>query len=203
MKNLIEIGRINSIKHKEKRQMELRKWIAAMEFLLFGDGVASLVLANEGGRLSVGEIVEVTNLREKDYLAGYTRLTALNEPFKFGLYSHLDKEIPTLGVEYISTILRKLLKGNVEKSLNAAKKLAVHTGSQKILNLIAEQYQIPSQKLEDSHEVLREYGNLAGASLPFILEKITAKHNLARNDTIVTLGYGWGFSASGTILRQV
>jgi len=202
IKDVMEISQINLIKDKAKRQMELRKWIAAMEFFLFGDGVASAIVARKGNGLSVNKIVEVTNLRKKHYLAGYARLAALNEPFKFGFYSHLDKEIPKLGVKYTSLALKKLLGKKAENIAKDAKKWAVHTGSEKILNLIAEQHQIPYEKIKESYELLKGYGNLAGASLPFILEKIVSGNKFSKGDTILMLGYGWGFSSSAALLES-
>lgn len=201
VKDLTEISEVNMIKDKDKRQMELRKWIATMEFFLFGDGVASLIVAKNGDGPSINKTVEITNIAEKDYLAGYGRLSTLNEPFKFGFYSYLDKEIPKLGVKYTSLVLKKLLGKNHEKTMKAAKKLAVHTGSEKILNRLAEHYEIQHKKLRESHEVLREYGNLAGASLPFILEKIVSENKFSKGDIILMLGYGWGFSASACLLE--
>jgi predicted naringenin-chalcone synthase len=202
MKDLMEIGKINSLKPESKKQAELRKWIAAMEFFLFGDGVASIVVANDGGSgLSVGKVVEITNLEDRDYLAGYARLAALNEPFKFGLYSHLDRKIPEFGVRYLSIVLERLFGEDVGGSLKAARKLAVHTGSEKILRKISEHYRVEPEKLEESFEVLREYGNLAGASLPFILERMVSKGKLVEGDTVLALGYGWGFSASACSLK--
>lgn len=201
IKDVIEIGRIKSIKNEDKRQMELRKWIAIMEFFLFGDGIASIIVAKEGNGLSISKMVEATNLRNDDYLTGYVRLAALNKPFKFGFYSHLEKEIPELGIRYISKVLKKLSGRNDESLIKATKKLAIHTGSQKILNQIAEHYRIQLEKLEESHEVLREYGNLAGASLPFILEKIVSRNKFTEGDSILMLGYGWGFSASACLLE--
>jgi len=201
MKDVMEISKINQIKDKAKRQMELRKWIATMEFFLFGDGVAAVILAREKEGLSVEKIVEVTNLNKKDYLAGYARLTALNEPFKFSFYSHLAREIPELGAKYTSLALKRLLAKNAEKTIKAAKKWAVHTGSEKILHQIAKHHEIPYEKIRESHEVLKEYGNLAGASLPFILEKIVTDGKLLRDDIILMVGYGWGFSASACLLK--
>ena len=96
--------------------------------------------------------------------------------------------------------LKKLLGKNAGNTIKTAKKLAVHTGSEKILNLMAEHYRIQHEKLKESHEVLRGYGNLAGASLPFILEKIVSGNKFSKGDIILTLGYGWGFSASACLL---
>jgi predicted naringenin-chalcone synthase len=201
VKNLMEISQINAMKDEEKKRMELRKWIATMEFFLFGDGVASLVVSKDGDGLSVNKIVEVTNLDSKDYLAGYARLAVTNEPFKFGFYSHLDKEIPRLGGKYTSAALKRLLGKNAEKVVKDAKKWAIHTGSEKILNVLAEKNHIPHEKLEESYEILREYGNLSGASIPFILEKIVSKSELSNGDIVLTVGYGWGFSASACLLE--
>jgi len=201
LKGVVGIREIRSLKNKRKQKMELRRWIATMEFFLFGDGVASCVISKEGDGLSVKKVVNVTNFRENDYLLGYARIAVLNEPFKFGFYSHLGKEIPKLGVEYTALALKKLLGKNAETVMKAAKKWAIHTGSRKILNLMAEHYQIPHEKLKESHEVLKEYGNLSGASLPFILEKIVSENKFSTGDIILVLGYGWGFSASACMLE--
>ncbi|MBE0520325.1 hypothetical protein IBX35_04715 [Candidatus Bathyarchaeota archaeon] len=201
LKDVVGIHQVKLIKDNRKQKMELRRWIATMEFFLFGDGVASCVIAKEGDGLSVNKVVNVTNFRENDYLVGYARIAALNEPFKFGFYSHLGKEIPKLGVEYTALALKKLLGKNSEHTMENAKKWAIHTGSRKILNLMTEHYGISHEKLKESHEVLNEYGNLSGASLPFILEKIVSKNKLSKGDIILVLGYGWGFSASASLLE--
>jgi predicted naringenin-chalcone synthase len=125
----------------------------------------------------------------------------LNEPFRFGFHSHLGKEIPDLGVEYTSLALRRLFGKQAKSEMKAAKKWAVHTGSEKILAALARHHGTEKEKLRESHEVLRENGNLAGASLPFILDKIASTTRFSRGDTILMLGYGWGFSASVGLLE--
>ncbi len=201
LRDVMGIRQIRLIKDETKQQMELRKWIATMEFFLFGDGVASCVVAREGDGLSVDKVIDVTNFRENDYLAGYARIAALNELFKFGFYSHLGKEIPKLGVEYTALAIKKLLGKNAETTMKTAKKWAIHTGSEKILNMMTEHYKIPYEKLKESYEVLDEYGNLSGASLPFILEKIVSENKFSKGDIILMLGFGWGFSASACMLE--
>jgi len=201
IKDVMEISRINQMKNNARKQIELRKWIATMEFFLFGDGVAATIVANKGEGLIVRKIVEVVNLERKDYLAGYARLSTSNEPFKFGFHSHLDRKIPQLGVKYTTLALKRLLGTNFQSTVKKAKKWAVHTGSEKILNALAEHNGIEREKIRESHEILEEYGNLAGASLPFILEKIISSNDLTEDDTILMLGYGWGFSAGGAELE--
>jgi len=199
--DVMGIHEIGLIKDESRRQMELRKWIATMEFFLFGDGVAGCVMAREGDGLSVNKVIDVTNFGENDYLAGYARIAALNEPFKFGFCSHLDKKLPKLGVEYTALAVEKLLGKNAETVMKNAKKWAIHTGSEKILNMMTEHYKIPREKIKESYEVLDEYGNLSGASLPFILERIVSETKFSKGDIILMLGFGWGFSASACILE--
>jgi predicted naringenin-chalcone synthase len=201
MKAVTEISRINEFKDDRKRQMELRKWIATMEYFLFGDGAAAAIVANEGEGLAVRKTVEVTNVGEEDYLAGYARLASLPEPFKFGFHSHLDKEIPKLGVKYTGVALKKLLGKNAENTVRISKKWAVHTGSQKILDALAKHHGLEPEKLEESREILRMHGNLSGASLPFILERIVSTRKLSKGDLVLMLGYGWGFSAAASLLE--
>ncbi|MEM3127134.1 MAG: DNA topoisomerase I, partial [Candidatus Woesearchaeota archaeon] len=114
LKDVMEISQIRQIKDKAKQQMELQKWIATMEYFLFGDGVASVLVANEGNGIHVEKLVEVTNISRRDYLAGYARLSLLNEPFKFGFHSHLDKEIPKLGIQYTAEVIKKLFGDDAE-----------------------------------------------------------------------------------------
>jgi predicted naringenin-chalcone synthase len=202
MKDVMEISQINSIKEQGRKELELRKWVATMQFFLFGDGVAGAIIAKGDRGLSVKKIAEVINVEDKDYLAGYARLSSLNEPFKFGFHSHLDKDIPKLGVKYSGLVLERLLGENAGKTMDAVRKWAIHTGSAKILNALAEHHRIDREKLKESQEVLRECGNLAGASLPFILERIASGTKLSKGDIILMLGYGWGFSASACLLES-
>lgn len=201
LSEVMEIGKVNEITDQARRERELRKWVATMEYFLFGDGVAAAVVAKSGEGMRVDKIAEVTNVEEKDYLAGYARLACLDEPFKFGFHSHLDKEIPKLGVKYTGLALERLFGKNVAKMKNA-RKWAVHTGSQKILDALADHQDINHEKLQESHEILKDYGNLAGASLPFILEKIVSTTKFSKGDNVVMLGYGWGFSASACLLES-
>jgi predicted naringenin-chalcone synthase len=201
LKDVREVGKVNQIVDGIKRQMELRKWVATMQYFLFGDGAVAAVVANEGEGLAVTKTVEVTNVQVEDYMAGYARLAALEEPFRFGFYSHLDKEIPNLGVKYTGLALERLLGSRLRSTVKASRKWAVHTGSQKILEALARHHGVDPEKLKESRDVLKEHGNLSGASLPFILERIVADVKLSKGDILVMLGYGWGFSAAASLLE--
>jgi predicted naringenin-chalcone synthase len=203
IKNVLDIKKIRDIKDDKQREFELRKWIATLQFFLFGDGAASIIVTNNKGKLKVGDFVYITNLGEADYLTGYAKIISLNRPFSFEFHSYLSKNLPELGLKYTSKVLELLtMKYGFETIVNA-KKWVVHTGSRKILDSIAERYSVNREKLKESYEVLERYGNLGGASLPFILEKVTRSHGMASGDNIITLGFGWGFMADAGLLTLV
>jgi predicted naringenin-chalcone synthase len=201
LKGVMDIKQIIALKNEYQKTQELRKWVATIQFFLFGDGAAAVMVANEGEGFCFDGAVEVTNVSNTDYLAGISRLAILDEPFRFGFYSHLDKEIPHLGVKYTRLALERLLGKNSAEIMKSVKKWAVHTGSGKILNALAEHNGVEPEKLKESHEVLANCGNLAGASLPFILEKIASNNRLSEGDRVLMVGYGWGFSASASLLE--
>lgn len=201
MRDILETKQISQIRNQMKRRLEVRKWIAAMEYFLFGDAAVAAIVSNEDDGLAVKDIAEVTNIEKDNYLAGYSRLSALPETFRFGFHSHLSKEIPSLGVKYTCLALRKLLGKKTQEMIRASKKWAVHTGSQKILDALAEHHRIAPEKLEESRDVLRDYGNLSAASLPFILERILSSSRLSQGDNVLMVGYGWGFSSAASLLE--
>jgi predicted naringenin-chalcone synthase len=201
LKGVLEMRTINGIENVSKRQMEIRKWIATMEYFLFGDAAVATVVANQGEGITVKETAEVTNVQEADYFAGYSRLSSLPGSFNFGFHSYLDKQIPDLGVKYTSLALRKLLGDRLERTIKMSKKWAVHTGSEKILDTLSEHLGVEAEKLKESHDILRQHGNLSGASLPFILDRIISENKLSGGDIVLMVGYGWGFSAAASMLE--
>ena len=200
LKDIKGINEIRALQNDDLRLQELRKWIATIEFFLFGDGSACAIVANQGDAPQVTDIISITNIRQSDYLAGYAKLTRLKGPFKFGFYSNLNKNVPELGLEYTRVVLEKLSHGKDAGFEAGAKKWIVHTGSKRILDQIAHSYSIDYEKIRDSYDVLADYGNLAGASLPFILEKIMHEGKLSNGDYAIMLGFGWGFNANAGLI---
>lgn len=201
LKNVMGIRKIQALKDDEKRRWELRKWIATLEAFLFGDGSASIIVTNEDENPKIIGMVHVTNIGKPNYLAGYARLTSLGDPFKFEFHSYLDKSIPKLGLEYTSAVLERLFEGQASEFKSKMKKWVIHTGSKRILDSTADHYGIDHERLRESYEVLANYGNLAGASLPFILERIISGGGVGHGDYGVILGYGWGFSAGAALIK--
>jgi len=200
LRNVKGMEAIKSIKDDDLRAREIRTWVAIIEFFLFGDGAACIIASNEDKGPEISRITTITNLRKTDYLAGYAKLVSSLEPFMFEFESGLSKDIPDLGLEYTSAVLKKLFAQEKSLSADKAKKWIMHTGSKRILDSIAKSYGIAYEKIKESYEVLEKYGNLAGASLPFILDMTLHKGELKKGDYAVMLSYGWGFSANASLI---
>lgn len=200
LKDVKAISKIRTLENGELRFQELRKWIALIEFFLFGDGAACAIMSNQGSGPQFSNIVNITNVGSKDYLVGCAKLTGLTTPFKFDFYSNLTKNLPKLGVEYTKLVLDKLSHGRSARFQADAKKWIVHTGSKRILDRIVHAYNIDQEKIRNSYAILSNYGNLAGASLPFVLRKILDEGTLEEGDYAITLGFGWGFNANASLM---
>lgn len=190
---------IKAIQNNELKKEALRKWVAVIEFFLFGDGAVCIIASNKKQGPEISRITTIANLRKTDYLAGYAKIMPSYKPFMFEFESGLSKDIPNLGLEYTSSVLNKLFEQ--KKSVaEKAKKWIMHTGSKRILDSIAKSYGIAYEKIRESYEVLERYGNLAGASLPFILDMTLRRGELGKGDYAVMLSYGWGFSANASLI---
>ena len=200
LKDVKGMEEIKAIKDDVLKVRELRKWVAVIEFFLFGDSATCIIASINKEGPEILRMTSITNIRKTDYSAGYARLKPSLEPFMFEFESGLSKDIPNMGLEYTSVVLKKLFaeeKSAVEK----AKKWIMHTGSKRILDTIAKSYGIAYEKIRESYEVLEKYGNLAGASLPFILGMTMQKGGLKKGDYAVMLNYGWGFSANASLIK--
>jgi predicted naringenin-chalcone synthase len=201
LKDVKAIRDIKAMQNDELKLQELRKWVAVVEFFLFGDGAACIIASNKKQGPEIAHVASITNLRKADYFVGYAKLMPSLLPFMFEFQSGLSKNIPELGLEYTSTVLKKLFSQQKHVSANRAKKWMVHTGSRRILDSIAKSYVVAYEKIRESYEVLERYGNLAGASLPFILGMTLRKSELEKGDYAVMLNYGWGFSANASLIN--
>ncbi|MBI5354858.1 MAG: hypothetical protein HZB68_00190 [Candidatus Aenigmarchaeota archaeon] len=172
-----------------KRANETRKWLAVIQASLFGDG-ASAIIWGKGG-VNVKKSSSICNIKERDYESAYFSI-GQNDGFRTETIAHLDR-LGEIGSLYCKEAMAKM---NVNKE--SVGRWALHTGSRKILDSVTAELGVERQRAVESYDVLENYGNLAGASLPFIVER--ALKTGARS--IMSLGYGWGFASCATLLRR-
>ncbi len=158
-----------------------QEWVTLVETVLFGDGAAATLVSNDEGKSTIRPLLHVTNLEPEDYKLGMA-----------GSNFYLSSEIPSAGIRYTRFLLEQL-----QLDARAFKKIILHTGSKKILDSLIGTLGCKPEAAEESYRVLREHGNLSGASLQFIM-----KEGLNAECSALMLGFGLGFHAGAAVIEQ-
>ncbi len=158
-----------------------REWATLVETLLFGDGAAATLVSHDEGRSTIRPLLHVTNLEPEDYKLGIA-----------GSNFYLSSEIPSAGIRYAHFLLEQL-----QLDARTFKKIILHTGSKKILDSLIGTLGCQPEAAAESYRVLREHGNLSGASLQFIMKEV-----LNAECSALMLGFGLGFHAGAAVIEQ-
>ena len=127
---------------------------------------------------------------------------------------HMAWSIGDLGFEmklssYVPEILQKgihqLLQALFDKTkinLNQINHFAIHPGGKKIIETVAQELKLKDSNLNDSFQVLRDYGNMSSPTIIFVLNEIKKKLSLNNNDEFVMgLAFGPGLTMESMLLK--
>lgn len=78
---------------------------------------------------------------------------------------------------------------------------AVHTGGPRIIDQVAEVLDLPAESVETSRGVLRDYGNVAGPAVLFVVERLQEASPLAAGEHGVILAFGPGATIWTALVR--
>ena len=84
------------------------------------------------------------------------------------------------------------------ETIESIQNWVVHPGGPRVLDAVGESLQLPSDALDLSREVLRDYGNMSSPTVLFILEKV---RQAQRSGPTLVLGFGPGLVAEVALLR--
>lgn len=193
LNNILGPEEIKSAFSEERRWIEFNKWRHLTEFFLFGDGaIAILAGGEECDEMKILKSTGLINLAVDDFEIAYLELNEGN------FYSYIDRRLRALIIEYMEKIAEQLAI-----DFNKIKKWAIHTGSKRIVDEVSRHFNIDFEKARESYEVLSQYGNISGASVPFILYKIFNNNSLSKGDIAGILDFGWGFRADAVIYQYL
>ncbi|MGC4022651.1 MAG: type III polyketide synthase [Cyclobacteriaceae bacterium] len=127
---------------------------------------------------------------------------------------HMAWSIGDLGFEmklssYVPAILEKgihrLLQSLAEKTkidLNQIQHFAIHPGGKKILETVAKELSLETNKLAESFHVLRNFGNMSSPSVVFVLKELINKFSFQNNNEfVVSMAFGPGLTMESMILK--
>jgi alkylresorcinol/alkylpyrone synthase len=158
-----------------------QEWVTLVETVLFGDGAAATLVSDDEGKNMIRPLLHVTNLDPEDYKLGVV-----------GSNFYLSSEIPSAGIRYTRFLLDRL-----KLDARTFEKIILHTGSKKILDSLIATLGCQPEAAAESYRVLREHGNLSGASLQFIMKEV-----LNAECSALMLGFGLGFHAGAAVIEQ-
>jgi predicted naringenin-chalcone synthase len=168
---------------------------------IFADGAAAAIFSSVGAEEAQGKL---------SYRAGYSLV--LEDTMDLmswtigdtGFGMELSAEVPKIISKHLPGYLAEFqFKHGLEYS--ALDFWAIHPGGRKILDRIATDLNLNSALIEDSYEVLRQYGNMSSATILFILKRLLNKHQEGNSNLKegIVLGFGPGLSIEGCIFQQV
>ena len=160
---------------------------------IFGDGAAAILLssceADEGPEIIAEEMY---HFYDAEYMMGF-KLT------DSGLRMILDETVPETISEHFPKIVHPFLKRN-NTNIEEVDHLIFHPGGRKIVQTVEELFGSLGKNIDDTREVLKQYGNMSSVTVLYVLERFLDK-NLPAGDKGLMLSFGPGFSAQSILLQ--
>ncbi|MFX0556925.1 type III polyketide synthase [Maribacter sp. CXY002] len=160
---------------------------------IFGDGAACVLLSSEedaNGPTIIGE--EMFHFKNATHLMGFD-LT------NHGLKMILDPDVPKTISEHFPEIVHPFLEKH-GSDINKVDHLIFHPGGKKIVQTVDELFGSLGKNIDDTREVLRQYGNMSSATVLYVLERFLNK-DIAKGEQGLVLSFGPGFSAQRVLLE--
>ncbi|HET8735653.1 MAG TPA: type III polyketide synthase [Pricia sp.] len=160
---------------------------------IFGDGAACILLSSEkevaGPKIVGGEMY---HFRDATRMMGFD-LTNM------GLKMILDIRVPGTIAAHFPEIVHPFLK-KYGTTIEAVDHLVFHPGGRKIVQTVEQLFGKLGKNIDDTREVLRQYGNMSSATVLYVLERFLEK-DIKKGEQGLILSFGPGFSAQRVLLE--
>jgi alpha-pyrone synthase len=172
---------------------------------LFSDGVGAAILASQSFEAAKGKLayLDGSSLLDKDSLEHLTWNIG-NTGFLIGL----SRQVPELIADRLPSYLNTFLDRH-GLSLKELDFWAIHPGGKRIIEQIQLVLELTDEKVADSFEILRLYGNMSSATILFVLKRILDRHqaNLKQKNKGyqkgIALAFGPGVSLESCLWQKV
>jgi len=160
---------------------------------IFGDGAACVLLSSYENEIGPEIIAEsMYHFYDNIDMMGF-KLT------NSGLQMVLDIEVPATISEHFPNIIHPFLEKN-NLGIEDVDHLIFHPGGKKIIQTVESLFCEMGKNINETKEVLREYGNMSSATVLYVLEAIMNK-NPEEGTNGLMLSFGPGFSAQSILLK--
>jgi len=160
---------------------------------IFGDGAACVLLSShkvdEGPEILAEEMY---HFYDNEHMMGFKITNS-------GLQMVLDIEVPDTIANHFPMIIHPFLEKNNLKIENIDH-LIFHPGGKKIVQTVEDLFSDLDKNIDDTKEVLRQYGNMSSATVLYVLERFM-NSKTQKGDKGLMLSFGPGFSAQRVLLE--
>lgn len=136
--------------------------------LLFGDGAAAMLVCGNKFQPGKEQVVLKVNHTGSHYIPGTKELMTWDISSS-AFRMHLDASVPDAIRGAVTGAVGNFSRGN------AFHHWAIHPGGIRILEAIKEQLGLTGEQVQDSLEVLKQYGNMSSATILFVLQRTLAE----------------------------
>jgi predicted naringenin-chalcone synthase len=117
-----------------------------------------------------------------------------------GFDIRLSTYVPGIIGGNIGAIIKNVLM-DASRTLTDIGTWAVHPGGRSIVDRVEKELNLQPEQLEDSREVLRQYGNMSSVTILFVLHRILNRDGLARKHPICAMAFGPGLTIETALLE--
>ena len=160
---------------------------------IFGDGSACCLLSSyeeDYGPEILDE--EMYHFYDAEHMMGFKLTTS-------GLQMVLDVEVPETISSHFGDIIHPFLKKN-NLEIADIDHMIFHPGGKKIISTVEALFSGLGKNIDDTKEVLKQYGNMSSATVLYVLERIMDNKPQAGEKGLM-LSFGPGFSAQRVLLQ--
>ena len=160
---------------------------------IFGDGAATILLSScpedEGPEIVAEEMYHFYNAEQ---MMGF-KVTDT------GLQMILDETVPETIAEHFPNIVHPFLERH-QSGIEEINHLIFHPGGRKIIQTVEELFGSLGKNIDDTRQVLKEYGNMSSVTVLYVLERFLEKE-IPAGEKGMMLSFGPGFSAQSILLE--
>ena len=160
---------------------------------IFGDGAACCLLSShqeDNGPEIIDE--QMYHFYDAEHMMGF-KLT------NSGLQMVLDIEVPDTIASHFGDIIHPFLQKN-NLQIKDLDHMIFHPGGKKIVTTVETLFSGLGKNIDDTKEVLKQYGNMSSATVLYVLERIM-DNNPKSGEKGLMLSFGPGFSAQRVLLQ--
>jgi len=161
-----------------------------LSFLIFADGCAASIVSAEPRGIELQSFHAAIIPDSADQITWHIGC--------FGFDMELLGRVPATVAKGLSSNLGVILKGHARDSI---RHWAIHPGGRSILDAVQRGIGIPGEKLRQSRDILRRFGNMSSATVMFVLKEMMAPDTPAGPGC--AMAFGPGLTAETMLFRTM